>query len=485
MKIRTLHDVMTPVHPEDIREWEVLRKELAETLRFSSSVDLLRHDAPLDAKFYPALETDGIVIEKVVFQTLPGFYVAGNLYRPADTTKKYPAILNPHGHWDLGRTDTDPLAMIPTRCANFAMRGMVAFIYDMVGFCDTCQISHDGFDPEYELYNFGRFSIQLNNSIKALDLITSLPYVDAERIGCTGCSGGGTQTYFLTAADPRVKAAAPINMSSVTMQGGCRCENTAFLRNRFCNVDYTMLAAPRPLFMAACDGDWTRRSRSVEFPAIRRIYEMYGAEDRFETFYRSAPHCYEKVTREKAYDFFSRVLQAPNPFEGEALPDIDTDALLFGTLPLGENAVKDEKELFAVAKEIIKANLAGLGEAEREELRRRVFALDEECPLDIPYIVRDADGTDEFVFGTCPAPTDDCGALYFHTYNLADDTKRVNALFRLMRLNPGARFIAGGKTAALCEIAAKLAGCGFPEPEDIDRTDVFIPGYCLTGLTEG
>lgn len=480
MKIRTLDDAMIPLAPESLGEWEEMRKELTAELKFSSSIDLLKHDAPLNAEISPAGEYDGFVIEKVVIQTLPGFYLAGNLYRPKDTTKKYPAVLQPHGHWDNGRLETVDRAMIPTRCANFALRGMVAFIYDMIGYNDTDQINHWGFDPEYEKYNYSRFSLQLNNSVKAIDFVSSLPYVDAERIGCTGCSGGGTQTYFITALDERVKAAAPINMSSAYMQGGCRCENTAFLRTEHCNVDYTMMAAPRPLFMAACDGDWTLHSEEVEFPAIRKVYSFYGAENNFETFYRTAPHCYEQVTRERAYKFFCRAFGIDDPFDGEIAVDIDLSKLTFGGMPEHEGMIHSAKELFGRVKELIRTNLAKADEETKKDILRRVFVLDKEFDLDIPYTVT-ADG-DKVRLGDCPAAYDHCGARYYHTYNYADDTKRVNALVHLMRQYPDSEFVAEGKSAILCGFASEIAGHPKTDFDFEDGATVSIPGLALTEL---
>ena len=470
---------MRPVSPESREEWEALRAELLKEIKFSSSIELLGTDAPLNPRIAPSQETDGVVVEKVAFESLPGYFVTGNLYRPADTSKKYPCVLNPHGHWDNGRLETVDRAMIPTRCFNFAKRGMVAFIYDMVGFCDSTQMPHEGFEDEYEKYNFGRFSVQLNNSVKAVDFVSSLPYVDKERIGCTGCSGGGTQTYFLTAIEPRIKAAAPINMASSTMQGGCICENTAFLRTRHCNTDFTMLASPRPLFLASCDGDWTYRSREVEFPAIGKIYGFYNAEDKFETFYRHAPHCYEKCTRELAYSFFCRAFGITDPFDGELDADIDLDKLLWGSLPECENAVKDEKDLFERVKKIIRANLEKLSADEKKELINRVFVTDEELPLDISYTVREDHGNTEVSFDACPDGVSRCGAKYYHTYNYADDTKRVNGILSLMKRYPDALFRASGKTAALCRIAAQLTENAELAVENADFSDVFIPGSGL------
>ena len=87
----------------------------------------------LQAKVFDKLEFDGFTVEKVLFESYPGFYVTGNLYRPANQKGPFPAILNPHGHWDNGRLEMSDVSDIPTRCANFAKMGFIAFSYDMVG----------------------------------------------------------------------------------------------------------------------------------------------------------------------------------------------------------------------------------------------------------------------------------------------------------------------------------------------------------------
>jgi len=506
MKLRTLDDNMTPLSPKTLAEWEQDKQKLIENLRFASSIDLLKTDAPLNAQVFGAVEYDCFVVEKVIFQSLPGFYVTGNLYRPKDTSKKYPAILNPHGHWTHGRFETKDLARVPQRCANLAMRGMVAFIYDMIGFNDATQVSHDmkgqfapvnanrivpegvyaGILAEYDKWNVGRFSLQLNNSLKAVDFVASLPYVDANRIGCTGCSGGGTQTYFLTALDQRIRAAAPINMASTLMQGGCICENQAFLRTEYNNIDYTMTIAPRPLFLSGSDGDWTVHAQEVEFPAVEKVYRLYGAEEKFSHFYQSAPHCYNLPIRERVYDFFCRHFGLENPFPGEVDLEIDTEALKIGDLAQYvpcEGFIDSEEKLFVMLRGVLRQNLAKLSDAQREDLTRRVYDLEHEHPLDIPYYVKGDALKDEprkVVLGSCPAAMDDCGVRYVHCYNRAEDAKRVNALVRLMQEYPGEVFTASGKTAALCELAAKIAGHEALELTDCDDSAVRIPGIALT-----
>ena len=135
------------------------------------------------------------------------------------------------------------------RCAQLARMGCITFIYDMEGYVDSLQIpmevSHRLNDRRAELESptqWGFFSAQAEmrmqsimgvqtwNSIRALDFLESLPDVDAQRIGITGGSGGGTQTILLGALDPRPIVSFPQGMVSTSMQGGCPCENCSLLR---------------------------------------------------------------------------------------------------------------------------------------------------------------------------------------------------------------------------------------------------------------
>ncbi len=503
MQIRKFNDVTAPLSPKTLEEWKELRKDIHENLKFSTSIELLKHDAPLDVHILPVAEYDDIVIEKVMIQTLPGFYLGGNIYRPKDTTKKYPVVLCPHGHCRHGRIETTVYSKLVLLFANIAKRGMVAFSYDMIGYNDTSVVEHDGFNPEnkeYEKYNYGRFSLQLNNGIKALDFVSTLPYVDTERIGCTGSSGGGTQTFVLTAYDERVTAAAPVNQVSGNFQGGCICENIVFLRTDYNNVDLTMMCAPRNLLVASSDGDWTVNSPEVEFPAIKNVYSLYGAEDKFEGYYRIAPHCYETCTREKAYEFFCKSFGIENKYDKELEYELGFDweelvlkrKLLFGSEWSLEGKIKDEKELFELVKKLIAENLKKLTPEERENINNRVFALSKEFYFDIPYIINYKYGANESIYriktdskdmsivmGKCPEKSEPPFVKYYHVYNFAEDTKRVNGIIKLFEKYPDAEFVACGKAAALCEIAQKITGKRNLKLTDIDASDIDIPGFAL------
>src|SRR4030095_364732 len=87
------------------------------------------------------LERDGYSVENVQFQSYPGFYVAGNLYRPLRKGRgPFPAILNPHGHWGKGRLQDSKDGSIAARCISFARQGMVAFSWDMIGYNDSTHL---------------------------------------------------------------------------------------------------------------------------------------------------------------------------------------------------------------------------------------------------------------------------------------------------------------------------------------------------------
>jgi hypothetical protein len=179
----------------------------------------------------------------------------------------------------------------------------------MIGFQDSKQANHLYGGYLQDLWCFGAFGVQLWNSIRSVDFLESLKDVDTERIGCTGASGGGTQTFFLSAIDERIKASVPVNMISKHMQGGCNCEIAPFLHIGTDNLELAALMAPRPMYLISCSGDWTKNTPQVEYPEILSIYELYGKGNELEYFYQEAEHNYNKKSREAAYNWFARKLQ--------------------------------------------------------------------------------------------------------------------------------------------------------------------------------
>jgi dienelactone hydrolase len=250
------------------------------------------------------LEREGYTIEKVVLETLPGFTLSGNLYRPAKSVGSTPAVLCPHGHWEDGRVNPE----VQQRCIRWAKLGCVVFLYDMVGYNDSKPFTHAFLNDRLRRWGLSLTGLQTWNSIRALDWLTTLPDVDPARIGCTGESGGGTQTFLLTALDERIKVAAPVVMVSDSFQGGCVCENAAGLRHGTDNVEFAALCAPRPMILVGASGDWTAKTMSRAFPTIRGVYSLIGSTSRLEAAVFDFPHNYNQTSRNAVYAFMGRWL---------------------------------------------------------------------------------------------------------------------------------------------------------------------------------
>ena len=290
-----------------LADWEGRRKQLKEQILFSAGLDPMPERPPVRSDVFGRIENKDYSIEKVLIETRDGYWLGGNLFRPLGRpTGKFPAIVSPHGHWTYGRLENTPLASLPTRAINLARQGYVVLLYDMVGYNDTLQTPHAFGNKTEQLWNWGPLGLQLWNSTRAVDFLLTLPNVDPTRIGATGASGGGRQTFLLAAIDERVKYSVPVNMLSSIMQGGSPCENAPGLRVGAFNVEFGALMAPRPMLMVSATGDWTRNTLEEEYPAVKRIYELYGRASLVEAVRIDAPHNYNKDSREAMYRFFAK-----------------------------------------------------------------------------------------------------------------------------------------------------------------------------------
>ncbi len=363
-------------------EWEEKASALRQQIRVATGLVPLLEPTPLNATVFGKIEHDDYTVEKVHFEPFPGFFTTGNLYRPNGKQGPFPGIVSPHGHWGRGRLEDIERGSIPARCINFAKQGYVIFAYDMLGYNDSGkQIEHRYGGAREALWGLSAMGLQLLNGIRAIDFLESLPDVDAEQLGCTGASGGGTQTFILTAVDERIKVSAPVNMISATMQGGCLCENAPNLRLDVSNIEIGTLMAPRPLLLVSATGDWTVNTPTVEYPAIRSIYAHFGAEDKVHQVQVDAEHNYNRESREAVYAWFAKwLLGVDNLSEFKELDyqvESDEALLVFSECELPVHALKQEEFLPAwvhsAHQEIEKRHPAN--EVELEQFREEMGSM--------------------------------------------------------------------------------------------------------------
>ncbi len=346
--------------PKTREEWEARKKAVREQVLVATGLWPVPEKTPLNATVHGSIQRDGYTIAKVFFRSTPGHLVTGNLYRPtggpAGTPVKHPAVLFAHGHWANGRlheaTEQQANASVKEGGepdlvrgrffmqaipATLARLGFVVFQYDMLGVADSTTIPHGaGFsDAAAELRLQSAMGLQTWNSIRALDFLAARDDVDATKIGMTGASGGGTQTFMLAALDDRLAAAFPAVMVSTAMQGGCVCENCSYLRVNTGNVELAALFAPKPMALSGAN-DWTKEIMTKGAPELRALYTLLGRPDNFAArAWLEYGHQYNVHARQMMYTWFRRHLQ------GTAEADAATAEPAYRPVPPAELRVFD------------------------------------------------------------------------------------------------------------------------------------------------
>lgn len=307
--------------PASLSTWQQRSAEIRQHIREGMQLETMPA-RPLSAPVISGKRVmKGYTIENVFFESLPGFYVTGNLYRPTTNQESYAGILCPHGHGDnpQGRFREQT----QKRCATLARMGAIVFVWDMVGQGDSKQCEHS---IEKGL------KLQTINSTRALDFLLSLPGVDSTRIGITGESGGGTQTFFLTALDPRIKVSVPCVMVSAHFFGGCTCESGMPVHKKgdyqTNNVEIAALMAPRPMLLISDGDDWTKNNPTVEYPFMQKIYQLYNKKENVALVHLpDEKHDYGPSKRKAMYPFLAKHLGLNLKAVTDAKGNIDESAV--------------------------------------------------------------------------------------------------------------------------------------------------------------
>ncbi|MHC4909246.1 MAG: alpha/beta hydrolase family protein [Planctomycetota bacterium] len=278
-----------------------IRAHLLSTL----GLDPTRARPTVDAVVHSRREHRGYAVSNALIETAPGLYVAANVYEPP-SGDVHALVLAAHGHSRGSDDDGEGRFRHDYQrlCAALARCGAVVVTWDMVGWAETRAPVHRDADTTI---------LQTWNTMRVLDWALQRDDVDPTRVGMTGSSGGGTQTFLATAVDRRIAVSVPVVMVSAHFFGGCPCESGLLIHDgpgfRTNNVEIAALAAPRPLLLVSCGGDWTSNTPTVEFPYVQDVYAALGAAARCSNVHLADEgHDYGTSKRAAAIRFLARHL---------------------------------------------------------------------------------------------------------------------------------------------------------------------------------
>ncbi len=301
--------------PTNLKDWETTRIQLRNEISNKTGL-LINHKLALNIKETGTIKMNGYSIKKIYFQTRPGIYATANLYIP-DGKGPFPGVVFMIGHWPKAKIDTTgPQAVGQTLASN----GYVCISIDPWGSGERTTV-HGIFEDHGDNNNLGSslmnigeaiMGIEISDNMRALDLLCSLPYVDANNIGATGASGGGNQTMWLAAMDERVKAAMPVvsvgTFESYIMGTPCICEVVSDALNITEEAGILALVAPRAIKMCNHVKDENKAFFPSEmlrsFNNAKSIFKLYGVENNISNQIFNLQHGYEAEDRQAVLGWF-------------------------------------------------------------------------------------------------------------------------------------------------------------------------------------
>jgi dienelactone hydrolase len=344
---------LTARFAEDIasREaWEAQRLKHVEEYFYMLGLSPRPEKTPLQAKITGRVERENCVVELLHYQSRPGLYVTGNLYRAATLKpgEKLPAVFYVCGHSGRGR-DGNKVAY-QSHGLWFAWHGYVCLVVDSLQLGEIGATHHGTYNLQrwwWHSRGYTPAGVEAWNGVRGIDYLLTRPEVDGQRIAVTGISGGGAATYWITAADERVKVAVPVSgmadlesyVSNRVINGHCDC---MFLYNTF-QWPWTRIAgliAPRPLLFVNSDHDsiFPMDANERIIARLERLYSLYGAGDRVDALVSVGDHAYRRDIRQGAYRFINAHLKG----DARDITDSEVDIVSEGRNP-GASPIPPEK----------------------------------------------------------------------------------------------------------------------------------------------
>lgn len=323
---------------QSLEEWQKRLPEYRKEYLYMLGLWPMPEKTPLQTTVTGTLSGEGYTVEMLHYQSRPGLYVTANLYRPSQTPEeeKRPAVLYVCGHAGRGRNGNK--TAFQSHGIWFARHGYVCLVLDTLQLGEIAAIHHGTYrDNRWWWHSRGYTpaGVECLNGIRGIDYLIGRPDVDPERIAVTGISGGGAATFWIAAADERVKAAVPVSgmadlpsyVGNRVINGHCDC---MFLYNTF-QWPWTRIAAliaPRPLLFANSDQDtiFPMDANERVIQRLERVYSMYGASDRVDSMVSIGGHAYRKDLRQAAYRFINMHLKDDPRFVSDSEIDLVTES---------------------------------------------------------------------------------------------------------------------------------------------------------------
>ncbi len=330
--------------PEQIAEYQSRLKA-----KFTEALGGFPKRTPLNARITGTVKRDGYIVEKIIFESQPAHYVTAALFvpQPGRFAKPYPGVLFPCGHSRGGKNE----AFYQRGAALLALNGMAALVFDPIDQGERSQLlDENGNAPiwgtrSHTMLGVGSILLGQNTArfeiwdgMRALDYLQSRPEVDADKIGCTGNSGGGTQTSYFMALDDRIVAAAPscyiTSFDRILNTIGCQdAEQNIFGQLAFGmdHADYIMMRAPKPTLICCATNDFFDISGTWDtFRYAKRLYSRMGFAERVDIVETDNKHGFSGELRQGAVRWMARwLLNSDKPItEPENLQILTNEEIL-------------------------------------------------------------------------------------------------------------------------------------------------------------
>jgi dienelactone hydrolase len=326
----------------------------------------LPEKADLHAQVTGTAEKDGVVVERLHFQSLPGLYVTGNLYRPAHVAERLPAVLYVCGHGRVVQNGVSYGNKVHYQHHGgwLARNGYVCLTIDTLQLGEIEGEHHGTYRLDKWWWinrGYTPAGVEAWNCVRALDYLASRPEVDANRLGVTGRSGGGAYSWWIGAIDDRVKVAVPVagitdlrnHVVDGCVEGHCDC---MYLVNTY-RWDYPQVAAlmvPRPLLISNTDRDSIFPVDGVyrTYRQVRRIYELYDAGDNVALHVTAGPHKDTQELRVHAFRWLNHYLRDDDSLvRSQAEPLFELDQLkVLDRIPENQRNTRIDQEFVPLAE---------------------------------------------------------------------------------------------------------------------------------------